>query len=466
MTCYTASIAALATAFGAANSLATRDLFQLSCDLTCNPSSITSPFSKPVYASLIGFLAMALSVPVAMLEGYIVRRKTGEGKVRAGKTFKKRRRSLDDEDADVFGYGGGFGRSSSLLLSSINNPSGSDDSTSSSDDEKLPEQSTRPFFSRYIPLILPSLLDCLATALQAGAVLFISAGINASLRGTLLFFAAIFAVLLKSKEQNIGRIEQGGILLATIGATLVGVSAVLDSGSGGGGTMSSVILGCGLSLSSNIVQGLQVAIETKFIEKGEFSALELNGAEGVIGSIVLILCLVVFALTPAPSVPGVAFDNGHIEDSLQTICCLSKSSEIVMASISLLFLFAFSTGLYILLSKLSGNLRAFCMVARAIVVWAVELALSALPVGTTLSRFGAPWLEHSYIAAIGSAVLLIGGLVTWHGKHAREDSNEEQDKVSNDDRSENDGKLNEVLARLNKGIGALEMVEFKYRGIE
>jgi hypothetical protein len=63
-------------------------------------------------------------------------------------------------------------------------------------------------------------------------------------------------------------------------------------------------------------------------------------------------------------------------------------------------------------------------------------------------------------------VLLIGGLVTWHGKHAREDFKEEKDKVSNDDRSENDGKLNEVLARLNKGIGALEMVEFKYRGIE
>jgi len=470
MTCYTASIAALATAFGAANNLANRDLFQLNCDSSCSTTNVSSSFSKPVYASLIGFLAMGLSVPVALIESYINHRKTRteDTPMRPINSFKKRRRTNEDNE-DAFGYEGGYGRSASLLTSSINDPYGSDNSITNDEQLQTTISSISPFLFRYSPLILPSLLDCLATALQSGAVLFISAGINASLRGTLLFFTALFAVLLKSNEKNIGRVEVGGIILSTIGATLVGASAVLDSGSVDGETMNSVILGCGLSLSSNIVQGLQVALETKFIEKGQFTALELNGGEGVIGSIVLIVCLVIFAFTPAPVIPGITFDNGHIEDSLETLCCLSKSSEIVNASLSLLFLFAFSTGLYILLSKLSGNLRAFCMVARAIVVWGVELALSYLPVGTTLSRFGAPWLEHSYIAAIGSVVLLIGGLVTWHGKHAREEGDNVSDDVSktkNNNGDENDGKINEVLARLNKGIGALEMVELKYRGID
>jgi hypothetical protein len=471
MSCYIASISTLATVFGAANSLVTRDLFQLNCHSSCSSQSSQQLFSKPVYATLIGFLAMTLSVPVAMLQGYIIRRKNNDQQMssRSTTTFKKRRRTNEDD----FGFGGYDYKSTLLLTSSINDETSTDIDNSNNDTQPLMISCIHFSLYKYIPLIVPTIFDVLATALQSSAVLFISAGINASLRGTLLFFTAFFAILLKSKEQTINRIEKFGIFLSTLGASLVGVSAILDSGSDGG-SMDNVILGCSLSLLSNIVQGLQVAVETKFIETGKYTALEVNGAEGIIGSIILVFCLLIFEYTSAPSITGIPFDNGHIEDSINTICCLSKSNEIMTTSIILLILFAFSTGFYILLSKISGNLRSFCMVARALVVWSIELALSAIvPTGSTLSRFGAPWLEHSYIAAIGGAVLLIGGLVTWRGKSSGE---EEQDKngnsesnntLTNENMSRNDdGKIDAVLARLNKGIGALEMVEFRYRGID
>jgi hypothetical protein len=206
---------------------------------------------------------------------------------------------------------------------------------------------------------------------------------------------------------------------------------------------------------------VQVAAETALIQEGSFSSLEANGVEGVFGAVVAILALVAFQLAPAPAIAGASFDNGHIEDSLGTACCLAASPPAAGASGALFLLFACSTSAYMALSGArGGNFRALLMVGRAALVWAAELALGMLSRaawwpedGGAAARLGVAWASHSYVALLGFVLLFVGGGVQWRGQALREQ------KARDEEGAEEQRKLAAVVARLNEGLGALEMME-------
>jgi hypothetical protein len=107
-----------------------------------------------------------------------------------------------------------------------------------------------------------------------------------------------------------------------------------------------------------------------------------------------------------------------------------------------------------------GNFRALLMVGRAALVWAAELALGALsgaawwPAdGGAAARLGVSWAPHSYVALLGFLLLGVGGGVQWHGQALREARARDEAGL------EEERKLAAVVARLNEGLGALEMME-------
>jgi len=487
--CAVSLLALAALLFGAANSVATRALLQLPCPEDCGCAT----FAKPVWTVVIAFAAMALSLPAAaLLRG-------GGGGGGGGAAGGDEAEAESEEQAIAAlrrkqraaggGGGGGSGGGRTQLYDQLLSASVNDEDYGGGANHGNAQggggggggcagaaaaaagAGCCGCARRYAPLALPTLLDLLATALQGAAVLFVSAGVAAGLRGSLTLFAALAARCSgRGRDAGASRLEWAGISLAALGAGGVGLSAYLDAdsgasgggGGGGGGGSVGVALGVTLSLLSNLAQGVQVAAETALVEEGAFSPLEANGVEGAFGCAVALLALALFQLAPAPAVAGVAFDNGHIEDSLGTLCCLRASPPAAAASGALLALFALSTAAFMALGAArGGNLRALVMVARGAVVWAAELALALAARaawwpddGGAAARLGVAWAPHSYVALLGFLLLAVGGGVQAHGRALRDA------RGRSEAGAEEARRLAAVIARLNEGLGALEMQEF------
>ena len=505
--CVVAALALAALVFGAANSVGTRALLLQPCPESCVDGGVgggggaagaAPTFAKPVFSVVIAFAAMALSLPAAALLRCAADVPEGGGSGGGGGGGGGGSASAHESDAEREEAiaalrrkraGGGRARLyEQLLTSSINDEdygggagAGGDfdggegrggDGAAAGGSSAGCAAALCAGAARYAPLVLPTLLDLLATALQGAAVLFVSAGVAAGLRGSLTLFAALAARLSgRGRDAGASRLEWAGVALATLGASGVGLSAFLDAGAGasangpgaagGVGSFGAVALGVVLSLLSNLTQGVQVAAETALVEEGAFSPLEVNGVEGLLGLIVALLALIAFQLAPAPAVAGAVFDNGHVEDSLGTICCLRDSPPVAAASGVLLLLFALSTAAFMALGAVrGGNFRALLMVARGALVWAAELALAALAGaawwpddGGAAARLGVAWAPHSWVALLGFVLLAAGGAVQWHGRATR-------DALARDEAgAEEARKLAAVVARLNEGLGALEMME-------
>jgi hypothetical protein len=433
--------AVLALVSGAANSLTNKVLYDTDCAAACEPA--LPGFQKPIYATLIAFAGMATSLLIWAAQ--------------AAQRWRSGRRRPGDLSMTGGGAtpsvngSGGAGRP---LVGPVIAASGSSEGGVSAGDGQSPllappRQAAgrqRHIVLRgllyHAPLWVPALLDLLATAFQAAAVLYISAAVNATMRGTLLLFTALCNKWLKVRDARASCGEWAGIWLSTAAVALVGASAVLQDGGaaaavgatvpsaagnatyggdpppllGSGGATPSganmAALGISLSLLSNVVQAVQLVVETKYLELNAYGVAEINGMEGVMG---VAVCVVLLGVLQAVPYGG---DGGHIEDSAGTLCCLRDTPPLRYVSAALWAFFAVSTAAHMALSLLRGsNFRGFILVARALLVWAAELALAA---AAPASGYGQPWQGWSGLEAAGFALLVLGGGVQWHAQTRRE----------------------------------------------
>lgn len=317
-----ASITALTA--GAANSLTTRLLLIEPLPPGCTGSGTTQLLSATLYVSFLSFCGMALT-----LLGYLVPCCT----------------------RGVAAY------------TSLEGPS-----------PLLPPSA---LWKRYKQLLVPTVLDVLATCLQAAAVNYVGAGPASAMRGTLLVFVCGATRLVGEKKEWATAGEWWGILVSSLGATLVGVAEIYSGASGEPQTGSSgtslnalqltAAFGLTLSTLSNIAQGVQVAYETASVRGGlggseSLGAFEVNGVEGVVGAVLIAGLMVVVPTS--------------FEDSSATTCALRTSPSIQTLSLVLPLLFLVSTNAYMLLSvSRGGNFRALLLVARSALVWIAELSL-------------------------------------------------------------------------------------------
>lgn len=274
-------------------------------------------------------------------------------------------------------------------------------------------------WKRYKQLFIPTVLDVLATCLQAAAVNYVGAGPASAMRGTLLVFVCGATRLVGEKKEWATAGEWRGILVSSLGATLVGLAEIYSGASGepqagsSGTSLNALQLtaafGLTLSTLSNIAQGVQVAYETASVRGGlggseSLGAFEVNGVEGVVGAVLIAGLMVVVPTS--------------FEDSSATACALRTSPSIQTLSLVLPLLFLVSTNAYMLLSvSRGGNFRALLLVARSALVWIAELSLYySGQVG-----YGQPWGKGGGLAAVGYGVLVLGGVLTWRAQNKREE---------------------------------------------
>jgi hypothetical protein len=389
-------LAGAALTLGAANSLLTRVVQGVSCDASCAPSpDAANLFTKPVFVTALAFAAMSssllLPLAAALLRG-----------CRRPRTAAPRHALLYEGDEELHGSPVRL-----ALVTAAPAPPG-----------------CASALRRYAMLLVPAILDVTATGLQTASVLFIPAGTSSAMRGSLLLFTGLSNWVVGGREGAASSGEWAGIFLAAVGASLAGLSSALNSGTVEGGTASLVVpdnlapasvavLGLGLSLASNALQGVQVAAETVLLQGAHFGAVEANGVEGLIGAALLVLVLGVAQAT------GGGADNGHVEDTVGTLCCLERTPALTPLVLALGLAFAGSTAAYMALSTArGGNFRALIMVARAGLVWIAELGLYYGSDG--LERYGQPFRPYDWCQAAGFALLVAGGGMMWAAQSARE----------------------------------------------
>lgn len=431
-----------ALVFGAANSFLTKLVLEQPCDVSCfSETQHSHVFSKPLFVTFVAFLSMIGCITFPLIGRTCTRLRaritprcssatSGQAKqdlevsplLKIAYPAPGRQASAPTGDAECVNSGIiDIALSSPSPLSRNAVPDPLDDglgttvhnsdtrSQGSAENVHNTNSCMAILYRRYVCLAVPAGLDVVATAMQAAAMLFISAAMNATMRGSLLLFTALASAVMGVSDSHTWLIEKCGIGGVMAGVFAVGAVGVLASGAVAGElpfpTLSPAVaaaIGISLSVASNIVMASQIVFETKYLELGHLSPNQVNVGEGVLGT--------GFVLVLLGICQGVSIDGQPMEDSTQTLCCLHRSPSLWVPIVVLAAAFMLSTEAHMALSlHLGSNYRSMILVARAVLVWLCELVTFAIT-GTGDGQ----WTQYSPLELTGFIVLCIGGaLQTW-----------------------------------------------------
>ena len=281
--------------------------------------------------------------------------------------------------------------------------------------ENLDNQKLKPASAFHF--ILPSLSDLIGCTLMNIGLSLIDGSLYQMMRGSLIIFTAIFSVIfLKNKFFKFNFL---GVFLVVMGLFLVGLSA-FDSnqieGCGSGDNHSNTLyFGIILVILAQIFIATQITIEESIIKKYEVEPLRAVGWEGIWGTLLYIILLIIFQFIecPAPTAGQTNFsklicfknDKGIylLEDSLFALKQLKNNWTLLFFAI----LYVVSIGVFnfiaISITKMaSASARAIIDTLRTITVWLFFI----LPIVDKCNRE-----TFKYLQLIGFIFLILGTLI-------------------------------------------------------
>lgn len=246
-------------------------------------------------------------------------------------------------------------------------------------------------------------LDSFGSGLQTFAIFLLPASIWQMMRNATVIFVVIFTVVYLKKPVR-GH-SWVAVVLSMIGFVLVGSASMMvqngpdfDRGVADSTVVNSLI-GIVLLLVSLIFSGFQFAYQEKLFDNFVFDPRRLVGAESIVGSITLTLCLVITSRIPCPNKE---MCTTSIDDPSEGILALFASRELLFwAGCSALSIMVYNlSGLY-LTKHVSSIFRIVMDSVRTIVIWVVCILAG-------LEKFSWPCF---YLQAPGFLFLIAGNLV-------------------------------------------------------
>lgn len=296
--------------------------------------------------------------------------------------------------------------------------------------------------------LLPACCDLGGTTVSGIGLLFVTASVFQMLRGSIIFFTAIFSVIFLNRK--LYAFHWVGMGLTVVGVTAIGLSSIIganhaaQAGSGGSyspapspasdggilflfngvGTMSSPssvgpslapspsgsatggaagkqLLGVVLVVVSQLMSATQMVVEEKFLKSKKLPPEFVVGCEGSFG-VLMMLCI---ALPVVAHVDGV--DGGGMHESAIDAAYLFANSGPLMAMVLSYFIsIAFYNFCGLAVAKrLSSVHRCLIDACRTILVWTIDLLLHSISGG----KYGEPWKPTaSWIQLAGFVVLVFG----------------------------------------------------------
>jgi drug/metabolite transporter (DMT)-like permease len=230
----------------------------------------------------------------------------------------------------------------------------------------------------------------------------------------MIIYTAILSVLFLGRQLNNQHIT--GLLLATFGLTVVGLSAYLDTERATtsmfrwsyGLNSSQVVFGIGLTVFSQLCSAVQVVVEESLLKSSYAQSYQppsparVVAFEGLCGLAVMAVVLVCMQFIPGD-------DHGSFENSIDSMeklvnnFGLSVLVLIYCLSIALFNQFGMSVSKY-----LSSLHRTLIDSLRALVVWGAQLILYY---ACGLTAYGTEWNSYSFVQLFGFLLLVLGTLV-------------------------------------------------------
>lgn len=239
--------------------------------------------------------------------------------------------------------------------------------------------------------------DLTATSLMYAGQALTGASIFQMLRGSVIIFTAMVAVIFLKKRLPL--FQWCSIFVVVTGVAIVGVQSVLESGSSGG---SGSILGVLLIIGAQIIVAFQMNAQERFLTKFETPLLRLVGLEGIFGCIILGVLLVPMRY--------VTIDGYPIEDVADALTQIRNSpgelttrpnwhwnvgNALVFASIGNIVSIAFFNVFGIAITKvLSASHRMVLDSVRTCVVWLFALIVA--------------WETFHIVQLVGFVIMLFG----------------------------------------------------------
>eukprot|EP00727_Mastigamoeba_balamuthi_P009230 m51a1_g493 hypothetical protein (435) ;mRNA; f:239062-240566 len=277
------------------------------------------------------------------------------------------------------------------------------------------------FFQLFPPiLIVPTILDLLATGVSSIALLYIDASVWQMLTGSLIIFSTIMARIFFHRNPLPYKII--GIAVAVVGLVLVGLSSVFTSlkteegGSGSsddGGEFKSVwkiIIGIILTIVSQLLAAGQFTLEERLLKHRDLNPAQVTGMEGFFGLVLscfIVLPVVYFSPGDNPS----SMARGSYDNAIDAF--MQMGHNIALLFFVLIYI-AFD-GIYNWLATSTEKFLSavhYCIIdaCRSIFVWAWQLICFY----RINARFGEEWTKWSGFEVAGFVCLTVGTLL-FHG---------------------------------------------------
>ncbi len=251
--------------------------------------------------------------------------------------------------------------------------------------------------SRAMMLVfVPSLADMISTVLSTFGLPVISLSLAFIFKGGRVVFSAILTLVILKRKLH--AYHWFSVSLCIIGLVIAASSQLLFE--------PSAMYGVALVMGSELFKGLRVVLEERLMKKESFDPTFLVGVEGLYGTAVFMITLVVVWLSVRGS------DQGSFENLEDTIHRIDQSDTLII----LFCIFPVVTCLASISSavvtrNLSAVHNGLISVIRVGILWIVELLLF-YSVDSSLGRqLGEPWTKYSFLKLIGFVIVLIATLI-------------------------------------------------------
>nr|CAB3266247.1 solute carrier family 35 member F6-like [Phallusia mammillata] len=236
----------------------------------------------------------------------------------------------------------------------------------------------------------PALCDMTGTSLMYIGLNYTYASSFQMLRGAIIVFTALLSVAFLGSV--IKRRAWFGIFLTIIGLALVGISDIVFSSSDEYGP-NEILTGDLIILIAQIISGVQMVVEEKFVNGKDIHPLQAVGWEGFFGMTILGVLLIPMYYIPAGEFSG--NPRGVLEDALDGLYQIGQNSTLAIAQIGSICSIAFFNFFGISVTKeLSATTRMVLDSIRTLVIWGVSLAVQ--------------WEAFQWLQVVGFAILICG----------------------------------------------------------